>query len=164
MIVDEETYLEHYGKRGMKWGVRTQSNKTSGFTKEDVRRFRKPPPGYDITRRQGNAIIRKENRSQKAREKLASKDPTFKREVKLTRKGKGISGTKLRPQVNKETELFTSKILGDFKNSKGEKVSVDFANAVLSKNQRRRDITRKAATGAIFATVILANLKIRSGR
>ena len=27
MILDEPAYLEHYGKKGMKWGVRNANNK-----------------------------------------------------------------------------------------------------------------------------------------
>lgn len=34
MIVDEDIYLEHYGKKGMQWGVRNKSNKPKPTAKE----------------------------------------------------------------------------------------------------------------------------------
>ncbi len=41
MIVDEEIYLEHYGKKGMQWGVRNKSNKTPLTAKEKKQKRQK---------------------------------------------------------------------------------------------------------------------------
>lgn len=39
MIVDEDIYLEHFGKKGMQWGVRRKANLKSG--KEKYKEFGK---------------------------------------------------------------------------------------------------------------------------
>ena len=132
MILDEEKYLEHYGKKGMKWGVRRQARKES----------RKELKG-----------IQKKHASDY---KKASKDPTFKREVKATRKRQGIDIVRLRKQeVTKKGGLTTSHISATFKNSKGERVSEDFANAVLKKAVSKNDRRQKAAVGALFVSAVV---------
>jgi hypothetical protein len=134
LIVDEEEYLEHYGKKGMRWGERRSQKR--------------------ISKRELKTFVKKNKASNKA---AAKTDPTFRREVKLTRKGKGISITKLgEPQVTPIGGLHTSRILGKFKNSRGEKVSEDFANAVLSKAVDKEDARRQMKQGVAIAGAILA--------
>lgn len=125
-----EEFLEHYGVKGMQWGVRRK------------------------TRKAHFAEVKSINKQNLAKEKEARKDPTFKREVELTRKGQGIKGTKLRPQTAKNSELFTNRILGNFTNSKGEKVSVDFANAVLHEIYQKKEFKRKVKAGASLASTL----------
>jgi hypothetical protein len=86
--------------------------------------------------------------------KAARKDPTFKREVKATKKKEGIKGENLRLQYTKKYGYLTGNTLGDFTNSKGEKVSVDFANAVLKQSVKEIDRKHKAIVLAGFAAAM----------
>ena len=165
MSDEKDIHLNHFGVKGMRWGVHNKA-KTSNFDKYDVRRFRQPTKrqqreGYLVTGRQGAAIIRLEKKAQAAREKVARKDPTFQREYELESKGIGLTGKNLRPEVNKQTELFTGKMLGNFKNSKGEKVSVDFANAIIHKRVSKREFKRKVIQGAHLTLAVLIPLSRR---
>lgn len=139
MFIDEEVYLEHYGKAGMRWGVRKN----------------KIYPGYEISRKESDKEKKAIQKSNSRKEKLASKNPTFKREVKATMKGRGIDGV-MRPEVTKKGEVFTGRLLGTFTNSKNEKVSTDFANAVLHKVGKKRDVRNKIKLGALLTTAIVA--------
>jgi hypothetical protein len=137
MIVDEDIYLnhsddvneflEHYGVLGMKWGIRSERR---------------------AIRKASDKELKKLVKSNKISENAARQDPTFKREVKATRKKMGISGG-TSAQKTKVGGVFTGRILGDFKNSKGEKVSADFANAVLKKS------IKKVSAGHVSAAAIL---------
>jgi hypothetical protein len=132
MIIDEEVYLEHYGKPGMKWGVRKAAR----------------------------AEVRGIKQKHRTAEKAARNDPSFKSEVKATRKKQGISGSKVRLETSNGKS--TGRLVGDFKNSKNKKVSDDFANAVLAKASRNRDWINSAAAGtAVLATLVATQGNVR---
>lgn len=137
-----EEFLEHHGIKGMKWGV-NRARKAVSDSKTRKEHFREVDQ------------IKKVN--SKAFEK-ASKDPTFDREVKATRKGQGITGTNRRIETSSKG-LFTNRITGNFTNSKGEKVSEDFANAVLEKAVEQND-RRQLAKSLGKATVISAGFLV----
>ncbi len=123
MIIDEEDFLEHVGVKGMHWGVRKVDNTPVKFNKNLSNRQKKKD-----SKRELNQYEARNN----AAFKEAAKDPTFKREVKATKKRQGISGMN-GVEKTKEYGQLTNRVKGDFRNSKGEKVSEDFANAVLAK-------------------------------
>ena len=143
VIIDEDYFLEHYGKKGMKWGQRRALKKISYKELKNV------------------------NRQNKAAEKSGKKETTrkeFRREVKLTRRGKGITGTNRNVTVTPIGGLLTSRMRGNFKNSRGEKISEDFANAVMTKAVNQKEFQRKAASGAILAGVLIGTLALRTRR
>lgn len=127
--------LAHFGVKGMKWGVR-----------KERRALRK-----------ANIADKEEIKARnRAAEKVASKsDPTFRREVRATRKGKGITVTKADFQVTKKGGLFTGRTLGEFRNSRGERVSEDFANAVLRRAVQKNDRRRRIIQGTAFVGALL---------
>lgn len=138
MIIDEEYYLEHFGVKGMRWGVRRQ------------------------TRKESNKELKEVVSKNKSAEKIASRDPTFKREVKAIRSGQGISGSKVSPEKTKVFNRQTGRLTGEFVNSKGEPISVDFANAVLSKAAKQREFQERVAAGALFATALLTPIALKN--
>jgi hypothetical protein len=131
VIIDQDVddFLEHYGVKGMKWGVRNE------------RRAIRKASGQELKK-----LVKRNTASENA----TRKDPTFKREVKATKKKKGITGG-TSAQKTKVGGVLTGRILGDFKNSKGEKVSADFANAVLNKSIKKVNAGQVAA-GAMLIT------------
>lgn len=131
-LQEDLDFLAHYGKKGMKWGTRREVRKASDKELKDLKN------------------------SFKAGEKAAKKDPTFKREVKATRKREGISGIKNFAKTEKYGRL-SSRAKGDFKNSKGEKVSEDFANAVLNKATAKTP-AQKIVLGAKVAGIMLVGV------
>ena len=136
MIIDADDLI-HYGKKGMKWGERRAKRKI-GFKE-----------------------VKEINKGYLAREQPHTKDPSFKREVKLTRKGRGISGTNRRVEISPIGGLLTSRIRGNFKNSEGRKVSEDFANAVMRKAVNQKIRRERIAAGALLAAAMVAPLALR---
>ena len=66
MIINEDDYLEHFGIKGMKWGVRREARRDA---KESARAKMYYGEGAGVRRRNINAIV-----------KQKSKDPTYKAE------------------------------------------------------------------------------------
>lgn len=66
MIFNEDDYLEHFGVKGMKWGVRREARRDA---KESARAKMYYGEGAGVRRRNINAIV-----------KQKSKDPTYKDE------------------------------------------------------------------------------------
>lgn len=66
MIINEDDYLEHFGVKGMKWGVRREARRDA---KESARAKMYYGEGAGVRRRNINAIV-----------KQKSKDPTYKAE------------------------------------------------------------------------------------
>lgn len=66
MIIKEDDYLEHFGVKGMKWGVRREARRDA---KESARAKMYYGEGAGVRRRNINAIV-----------KQKSKDPTYKAE------------------------------------------------------------------------------------
>lgn len=66
MIINETDYLEHFGVKGMKWGVRREARRDA---KESARAKMYYGEGAGVRRRNINAIV-----------KQKSKDPTYKAE------------------------------------------------------------------------------------
>lgn len=66
MIINEDDYLEHFGVKGMKWGVRREARRDA---KELARAKMYYGEGAGVRRRNINAIV-----------KQKSKDPTYKAE------------------------------------------------------------------------------------
>lgn len=48
--VSEQTYLEHYGVKGMKWGVRRYEKYDGSYTQKGVKRFREAEKNYDTAK------------------------------------------------------------------------------------------------------------------
>jgi hypothetical protein len=136
-MTEVEDFLEHHGVKGMRWGERRAHKKAAKAELKGV----------------------KEKNARAERE--ASKDPSFKREVKRTLKGKGVTGEKARAEVTENYGLLTGRVLADFKNSKGERVSQDFASAVLKKSVDKQDFRKKAKIGALFVTASVLPSVIR---
>lgn len=121
--------LEHYGVKGMKWGVRKTTS----------------------------SELKTAKKNNKAAEKAASKDPNFKREVKLTREAKGVDVvSNLDFEITEKGKVFTGKILGDFEDSTGKRVSEDFGNAVLKTALKQNNRAELAKIGAVYATAMVA--------
>lgn len=140
MSIDDDIYafFEHSGVKGMKWGVRR------AVRKEHMKEL---------------SIAKNKNRAEE--KASAANDPTFKREVKLTRQGKGLTiGPQSRLQKTENGKLLTGRILGEFKNSQGQKVSQEFASAVLMKSVRQNDHARKAKMGALFVAAAITGTAI----
>lgn len=47
MTISQEAYLEHYGVKGMKWGVRRYEKYDGTYTQRGVKRFREAEKNYD---------------------------------------------------------------------------------------------------------------------
>lgn len=138
--MNSEEFLEHYGVKGMQWGVRREQKKE----------------------------LRSLNKSNKDAEKAAIKGhrKEFRQEVALTRKQKGITFEpgSVRSAQKTTGGLTTARINADFKNSKGEKVSVDFANAVLSKAVSKNQREAYVKVGAVWVAAILAGKYVGNAR
>lgn len=138
--MDTEEFLEHYGVKGMQWGVRREQKKE----------------------------LRSLNNANKSAEKAAIKGhrKEFKQEVALTRKHKGITfdPKSVKPAQKTNSGLMTARINADFKNSKGEKVSIDFANAVLSKAVSKNQREAYVKVGAVWVAAMLAGKYIGNAR
>jgi hypothetical protein len=132
-----DRYFEHSGVPGMKWGVRREKRKAA--RKE----------------------LKERNKELLTREKKASKTPSFKRDVKLTRKAKGITGRYNSVEVTPIGGLLTRRILGDFKNSEGKKVSEAYANAVINKAVTQKIRRERIAAGALLAAAMLVPVAAR---
>ncbi len=160
MTLSTEEFIEHYGKKGMKWGKRNKRpvETQSGTDLLKTLKFKDQAHGPMLSRREGMRDLKRVQKINKNAQKIASKDPTFKREVRATRKRRGITGGSSL-EFTKRGELMTGKYLGEFKNSKREKVSVDFANAVIERAHRPKEIKRKAAIGAAFTTAVFLAVK-----
>lgn len=126
-----DDFLEHYGVKGMKWGVRkARIAKLGGYSDK-------------------SKVTEQEQK-------------TFKREVKAVKKGRGLrENTDIRTvgyetAVNKYgNKAITGRVTGDFRNSQGEKVSQDFANAVLAQAAKEKQHATYAKIGATYALAIL---------
>lgn len=79
----------------------------------------------------------------------ATKKADFKREVKLTRKGKGVHAPG-HLELNTKTGEIRFKQLGDFKNSRGEKISTAYANKVINQAQHDQERRQKIIAGTAF--------------
>lgn len=128
-LQEDIDFLEHFGVKGQKWGVRREIRKAHFGEADRVKKINSTG------------------------EKSAKKDPSFKEEVKATRKRQGISGA-TGAQKTKDG-LITGRLTGDFKDSKGKPVSEDFANAVLKKAVDRNARAGNIATGALVAANLL---------
>jgi len=135
----EEDFLAHYGKKGMRWGKRNSN------------------PGVSVSSKKGLSY------------KEYKKDPTFKREVKATYKGKGIEQgitwkdytiTNSKGEPIKNSNLKIGVLNNQFKNSKKERVSKDFAEAVIKGSNRRAIRQTLGVIGG--ATAIAAGLSFVS--
>lgn len=129
-VDDPEDFLEHFGVKGMKWGERKALIKAS------------------------NQEVRDTKDSHKEGLRDARKDQNFRREVRATKKGRGISGVS-GVEKTKQFGRVTGRITGDFRDSKGNRVSEDFANAVAHRAMKQKDFVAKAKIGAVFVASIL---------
>jgi hypothetical protein len=143
-----EDFLEHVGVKGMKWGV-NRSSRVIKNTRWGI------PEGYKISRSQSYKERRDVNRANKqAFKKAAKENPNFKTEVKLTKEGRGIRTTGLEAEFTKKGGLLTNRMLGNFKDSQGRKVSNEFGNAVYDKIMRQQRTKQRIATGISFAATL----------
>lgn len=132
MIVDEkppldEDLLAHFGVKGMHWGARKGKIAKLG--------------SYS-----SKAAVTDHDQA------------TFRREVKAAKRGKGVASSPkgfARPEKDRNG-ILTGRWLGEHKDSKGRKVSVDFANAVLAKAVNEKKRKHYVKTGAAYATAVLA--------
>ena len=131
--------LAHHGVKGMHWHVRKSHTAAKG-------------PSQRTIKKENKAFVKKSNEGVAAARKTVSRKE-FRTEVKAAQKGQGVSRA-LQGPVKSELSshgYMTSKIVSDnFRNTKNEKVSVDFANAIMNQAVKNQDRKRLAITGAAF--------------
>lgn len=143
MLVDENLYLKkkvdifliHHGIRGQKWGIRNSSKRESNRELKDVKKAFKTQTKIEL-----KTIDKKQ----------------FRVDVGAAKKGKGVAKGQTGFEKTKKYGRLTGRTTGNFKNSKGEKVSINYANAVMDKAIKSNDVKKKAAVGSLIAAGILA--------
>lgn len=166
MIIEEDDFLEHFGVKGMQWGVRKAERqaqrKTHKENKQAIKDRKDEAWGKTRAERRANYkhykgeldSTNKRNSDAFKKAKDSADKAYFDSEVAATRKKQGITGKNLRPEMT-SGEVFTNKMFGDFKDSKGRKVSEDFANAVLSEARTKNQRARMAKVGATYAAAFV---------
>lgn len=156
-----DDFLEHAGIKGMKWGVRKHRSVSAEATrhKELIKKYNRGQG--KITRSESRELVKlayrdlnRINKENQSRYDKAAKDPTFKREVKATLKKQGIRPDGRISLQMSRGELLTNRFKGEFKNSQNQKVSEDFANAVLNKAGKKKMNREKAINGAAFLATV----------
>lgn len=100
---DDDEYLEHFGVRGMKWGVRRYQNYDGSYTQAGMKRYRKAEESYDKANakykstkqayKSGNATkldVKQSKRELKESEKELRKHYKHLKQDKLADQGKKI--------------------------------------------------------------------------
>ena len=158
----EEDFIAHYGKMGMKWGKKRadkQNEKVSNLNSA----IKINPKTGKFNRFEAKRLTRANRKANTLNYKQAVREnpSNFKRDVKETRKGKGIrlapgSDIKYKGQTKLDLTYFNS--TKGFTDSRKKKVGEDYAHAVLRKATQKNDRARLAKIGAFYAAPILATV------
>lgn len=98
MVISEESYLAHYGVKGMKWGVRRYQNYDGSYTQRGVKRFRDAESRYDSAKAKYQTA--KTSSASKAEVKTAKQDLKLEKR-KMTKAYKRLKQDKLADQGKK---------------------------------------------------------------
>jgi hypothetical protein len=160
-------FLEHHGVKGQQWGVRRKERRavrTAQKQREDEAWGKRGKERRANSKKYKGELKATNKKNLEAFNAAAKANPNFKREVKLTLKKKGISIDKLLDQEMTSGEAFTNKLSAKFRDSKGNKVSEDYANAVLTKAYSKQQFRERAALGGIYTAAILGGVLIGKSR
>jgi hypothetical protein len=150
----EEDFLAHYGKKGMKWGVRNavKANKKRDDLNSAIKINPKTGKYKRIEARQLTLANRKADRLNK-KQAVKMNPKNFKRDVKESRKGKGIRlapGSELKFTSQTKLGLLDYTSTKGFVDSRNKKVGEDYAKAVLRKASTKNQRATNAKIGALY--------------
>lgn len=158
----EEDFIAHYGKAGMKWGKRKAFNANTKRDNLNAAIKINPRTGKykSLEARKLTLANRKAN---KLNEKQAVKlrPNNFKKDVKETRKGKGIQlakGSELTHPTQTKLKLPNFSSTKGFTDSRNKKVGEDYAKAVLSKAAIKNQRVKNAQIGSLYVSAALVGL------
>lgn len=158
----EEDFIAHYGVKGMKWGVKNKSKTFNANTKRDnlnsaIKINPKTGKYKLLEARKLTLANRKANKlNQKQAVKLSPNN--FRKDVKETRKGKGIQlakGSEIKYTTQTKLKLADFSSTKGFTDSRNKKVGEDYAKAVLRKASDKNDRAAAAKIGTLYVGAAL---------
>lgn len=146
-IRNEQEYLEHYGIKGMKWGIRRYQNKDGSLTEAGEKRYGKGPSGVYEKIRTGTL---------KPTKSIAKKIKLTKEEAR-SRYSEMLEKKAIEKEVKKELKQ-TSKSISRLKKAVGIGTAVAGVGAVLASSALAKKLT--TAFPGMTTSVALANIII----